>query len=419
MKKFILSIPIVFIILAATTSSLINSNHLTVQAKQDANSTGSYIVVLKDDVDSIPVSSEISTRFRLNRKHNFNRAIKGFSARLDSVQISNLRTDSRVKYIVEDRIVKVTGKRISRPSQVTPSFIKRIEAENKVNKGSGIDIAVIDTGIDLKHPDLRTNIAGGVNCSDESGYGDGHGHGTHVAGIIAAKNNLFGTVGVAPDAKLWSIRVLNSNGTGTWSSVICGIDFITANAPKNGGKIKVANMSLTGYGFSDNNCGLTNNDPLHLAICRSRDAGVTYVVAAGNSGEDVKNYVPAAYDDAVITVSALNDTDGKPYSFGQANGYGEDDTFASFSNYGESVDIAAPGTDIYSTYLGGGYGYMSGTSMASPVVAGAVALYKKSHPLAPWTQVIDELRFMGERLNGGHADYTGRHPEPVVNVKPL
>jgi subtilisin family serine protease len=229
-------------------------------------------------------------------------------------------------------------------------------------------------------------------------------------------NNGIGVVGVAPEAKLWAVRVLDNSGSGTWSSVICGVDFVTSKAPKNGGSITVANMSLGGTGASDNNCGNTNNDALHKAICRSRDAGVTYVVAASNESADANNSVPAAYDDAVITVSALADSDGQPGGLGVATPYGPDDTFAVFSNYGRIVDLGAPGVNIYSTWKNGAYKTISGTSMASPHVAGAAALYLKAHPGSTWTQVRDGLLAVAEKLGFGHIDSSGLHPEPVVQA---
>ena len=239
------------------------------------------------------------------------------------------------------------------------------------------------------------------------------------AGTIAALDNNQGVVGVAPRAKLWSVRVLDNNGNGSWSSVICGIDFVTSEAPANGGPITLANMSLGGAGTSDNNCGNTNNDALHQALCRSRDAGVTYVVAAGNDGADASLSVPAAYDDAVITVSALADSDGAAGGLGAATSYGVDDTFASFSNYGSVVDLAAPGVNIYSTYKGGAYATMSGTSMATPHVTGAAALYLAAHPGATWTQVRDGLKALAEPLGSGHTDPSGLHPEAVVQTNAL
>lgn len=374
---------------------------------------GQYIVALQDGVDNPGAAArELAAAHGLGVGYIYEHALKGFSATIPPARLEKLKADSRVAFVSEDRAV-------STQAQVLPTGVDRINAENKSNTGAGVQVAVIDTGIDLKHAELKASILGGKNCSTGSSYADGNGHGTHVAGTIAAVNNTVGVVGVAPSVKLWAVRVLNNAGSGTWSSVICGIDFVTSKAPANGGSITVANMSLGGGGVSDNSCGLNNNDALHKAICRSRDAGVTYVVAAGNSGADASRSVPAAYDDAVITVAALVDSNGQPGGTGAATSYGADDTFAQFSNYGSVVDIAAPGVNIKSTWKGGGYKIISGTSMATPHVTGAAALYIATHPGATWLNVRDGLVALGEGLGVGHTDPSGNHPEPVVRADAL
>ena len=242
---------------------------------------------------------------------------------------------------------------------------------------SGPAVAVIDTGSG-PHTDL--NIVGGVNCSTgrPTNFTDGNGHGTHVAGTIGAKDDANGVVGVAPGVPIYSVRVLNNAGSGSWASVACGIDWVTANAASKG--IKVANMSLGGSGSDDGNCGNSNNDALHKAICGSVAAGVTYVVAAGNSNADFAGFVPAAYNE-VLTVTAEPDFNGQPGGGAAATCRTDvDETPADFSNFtavgSSDVDhtIAAPGVCILSTWKGGGYNTISATSMASPHVAGTTAL---------------------------------------------
>ena len=384
----------------------------------DGKVPGQYIVVLKDNVSDVDsVSDDIVRKHGLGKLHTYKNTIKGFAVAMTEDKIRNLKNDPRVEFVSEDRYVSIDAKAhgLTQSVQSLPKGVDRINAENKTNTGAGVNVAIIDTGIDLKHPDLKNNIVGGKNCSTGRSYNDGNGHGTHVAGTVAALDNGIGAVGVAPQAKLWAVRVLDNSGSGTWSSVICGVDFVTSKASV----IKVANMSLGGGGTSDNNCGLTNNDALHKAICKSRDAGVTYVVAAGNSASDASNSVPAAYNDAVITVSALADSDGQPGGTGSATSYGADDTFASFSNYGSVVDLGAPGVNIYSTWKGGTYKTISGTSMASPHVTGAAALYIATHAGALWMEVRDALMSLGEGIGADHTDPSGFHPEPVVRADTL
>jgi subtilisin family serine protease len=242
-------------------------------------------------------------------------------------------------------------------------------------------VAVVDTGIDLTHPDL--NAAAGKNCiTSGAAPNDDNGHGSHVSGTIAARNNGSGVVGAVPGTKLYAVKVLNAQGSGSTSTVVCGIDWVTANASALG--IKVANMSLGGSGTPLEACGPTMTDAEHKAICNAAAAGVTFVVAAGNSGWDFDHAaqpdVPAAYPE-VLTVSAMSDSDGQPGALGGAPSCRTseaDDRYASFSNYaltsgGIAHTIAGPGVCIRSTWMNGGYNTISGTSMATPNVAGIVA----------------------------------------------
>ena len=201
---------------------------------------------------------------------------------------------------------------------------------------------------------------------------------------------------MAPGARIWPVKVLTDAGTGLNSDVICGIDYVTAHADE----IEVANMSLGGGGEDDGSCGARNDDAMHAAICESVAAGVTYVVAAGNDSADASTSTPAAYDE-VITVSALADFDGLPGGGAPSTCRNDqDDTFASFSNYGSDVDLIAPGVCIESTSMLGGYDTLSGTSMASPHVAGAAALYAANNPGASPAQVKSALQ------NAGSTDWS-------------
>lgn len=230
--------------------------------------------------------------------------------------------------------------------QTLPWGIDRIDADVawSVYQGTGVKVAVIDTGIDLKHPDLKANIAGGYNAiSPRRSPTDGNGHGTHVAGTIAAVNNTTGVVGAAPAARLYAVKALNDNGSGYISDIIEGIDWSIRNG------MQVINMSL----------GTASDiQSFHDAVKRAYDAGITVVAAAGNSGpgENTVSY-PARYPE-VIAVAATD----------------KNDNLAEFSSRGPEVDLAAPGVNIYSTYKRGTYKTLSGTSMAAPHVAGTAAL---------------------------------------------
>ena len=379
-----------------------------------------YIVVFRDDVpDPVATAGSLARTLGLGLGHTFQQTLKGFSAKIPAGLLNAVRSDPRVQYLVPDQEMFAF-------QQTIPTGIRRIGADrNPLAVIDGVDtrvnvgIAIIDTGINRTHPDL--NVVGGacfavtyffgIPVSSCSSPEDDNGHGTHVAGIAAALDNDIGVVGVAPGANLYAVKVLDKNGSGAMSNVIKGIDWVTQNAPAL--NIKVANMSLGGSGSDDGNCGKSNNDPLHQAICNSVAKGITYVVAAGNSGVDAKNTIPAAYAE-VITVSALADTDGLWGGLGPVSNYGADDTFATFSNYGQGVDLIAPGVNILSTYLNGGYATLSGTSMATPHVAGAAALYLAQNPGASPQQVRQALI-----AHGGPGPWAGDPdgiPEPLVYV---
>ena len=410
MKKMYFAVAIIAIItlgIAAVPKTM-------AEKQNNGKIPGQYIVVFKEGVDPDTATDGIVKNQGLGHLFTYKHTLKGFAATIPQTKLDKVKNDPRVAYVTEDRIVTADGKpsgQAVQPPERIPTGISRIGASDIANKGAGVTVAVLDTGIDLTHLDLKTNLLPGASFIPRTTANDDNGHGTHVAGTIAGIDNTIGVVGVAPLAKLVPVKVLDKRGSGTWSTVIAGIDWVTKQNidTDTANDIKVANMSLGGVGISNNDCGVSNNDPLHKAICKSRDAGVTYVVAAGNEAGDASKSVPAAYDDAVITVSALADYDGLP---------GNDDTFASFSNYGSVVDLGAPGVNIYSTYKGGGYATMSGTSMATPHVSGAAALYlsKNVETLLDGTTFItvrNALRTMGEI--SGHTSSL-LHPEPVLQV---
>ncbi|MEU1971467.1 S8 family serine peptidase [Microbacterium sp. NPDC019599] len=362
-----------------------------------------YIVTLKPGADPGTVAAKHQRSRGASVTHVYRHALHGYAASMSSSAAAAIAAQPEVAAVIPDLDVQMSA-------QSLPPGIDRVGAdESSAAAGDGrgtvdADIAILDTGIDAKHRDL--NVVGGVNCiKGNNSYADLNGHGTHVSGTAAAKDNSVGVVGVAPGARLWAVRVLDANGGGSWSSIICGIDWVTARAAT----IEVANMSLGGAGGA----GSCTDHGLREAICRSTAAGVTYVVAAGNSAADAGGFVPATFDE-VITVSAITDFDGEPGGVGTPSCQtGFDDTFANFSNYGADVDLTAPGMCVLSTWRGGGYRSISGTSMASPHVAGAAALFLSAHPDATPAVVRAAL------VAAGTLDWTGDPDavkEPLLDV---
>ncbi len=367
---------------------------------------GRFIVVLKAGANS----SVVAARHGLAPDVVYAAALNGFAGAFPAERVMKLLQDSQVNWVEEDQVVTIGA-------QTLPAGINRIDAELNATviaartavSGVNVDIAIIDTGIDLTHPEL--NVINNVSFVKGTRTGnDDNGHGSHCAGIAAARDNTAGVVGVAPGARLWAVKVLDRNGSGAMSDVIKGVDYVTANAAS----IEAANMSLGGG----------NSDALNLAIANSVAKGVVYAVAAGNSAVDAATSSPAN-SPVVLCVSAMVDTDGIPGKLGPGTSYGADDTFASFSNFGSVVNIAAPGVNVYSTYKGGAYATMSGTSMASPHVTGAVALYLATHAKptnATGVAAVRQAIINAALPQGGTSGFTGdpdTTKEPLLYVKNL
>lgn len=382
-----------------------------------------YIVVFKDTIEVNAAVPDVAKAHGLQVGFVYQHVLKGMSVVMPAGRLAALENDPRVDYVVEDMVRSIDA-------QTTPTGIQRIFADSNTNIDIDstddyrvdVDVAVIDTGVDFEHSDL--NVVGGVDCTLTSGGGapwtrtaycsstegtggdDDHYHGTHVAGTIGALDNGIGVVGVAPGARIWAVKVLDSNGSGYDSNIIAGIDWIAANSDQ----IEVANMSLGGSGYSQ-----AEYDAIQNAV----NAGVAFAVAAGNDNDDANNYSPAAFDN-VLTVSALADFDGAAGGFGSPTCRDDqDDTLADFSNWGDAVQIAAPGVCILSTYPieEGEYGTISGTSMASPHAAGALALLASADNPSSATDVYN---LYDQVIDAGNFDWTDDSgdgiQEPLLDV---
>ena len=403
-------------------------------AHADAGTSHRYVVVLKDGADPGATARDHGRRFGAQVTDVYSHALKGYAASIPDGQLANVRNDPAIEFVSPDRDFAADGRDPGFPGpaqQLLTRDIRRIGGDaSSTRSGDGkgavdIDIAILDSGIDVDHPDL--NVVGGAACNGSS-YDDDNGHGSHVAGSAAARDNAVGLAGVAPGTRLWAVKVLDKNLGGKESQVICGLDWVTATRqdPDSSNDVDVVNLSLGSKGTDDGACGRTNDDALHAAVCRTVSAGVTIVAAAGNAAVDLGGFVPAAYDE-VLTVTAMTDTDGVPGGVGPVDGclaY-PDDTPAAFSNFATSPadsahTVAAPGVCISSAWWNGLYNNDSGTSMASPHAAGLVALCMASRTCAGRTPaqivariVSDATAYSGARRNAGYG-FTGDPLHPIA-----
>jgi aqualysin 1 len=296
--------------------------------------------------------------------HVYSAALRGFAARLTARQISALENHPLVAYIEPDGIMTTRAQQIPWGIDRVDADISSTQAGNGQGAITNVVVYIIDSGIDVAHDDL--NVVGHVKMLPFPNFlnKDCNGHGTHVAGAASAIDDTSHVVGVAPGAALVGIKVLSCIGSGSASGVIKGVDLVTANGYKPG----VVNMSLGG----------TPSQALDDAVVNSVNAGFFYAVAAGNSSIDACNESPARLGpvNGVMSVAATDINEQE----------------ASFSNYGSCVDIWAPGVDILSTWVGGGTQTISGTSMSSPHVAGAAALFLSSNPGATPAQIESAIK---------------------------
>lgn len=349
---------------------------------------GQYIVVFKEDkVKPVikdqkkntnreakanankPAREQVGAKMKATRAKNnvsensviyeYADVLAGFTAKLTPAQKKALEADADVAGVYQDFEVALGPiAQEAAPSDV--NVASQYSSSCAITKAGGFTsgsskatwIWILDTGMDMDHPDLNVQTSSFYAKSFISGQTveDGHGHGTHVAGIAAAKDNTIGAVGVSAGAKVVPVKVLSNTGSGSWSALIAGLNHVAQYDIAN----DVVNMSLGGYGYS--NC--ENANPTLRDAIRNLGAAGTYVVmAAGNDSGDANRNLPGCVNGSkVYTVGALNCNN----------------SCASYSNWGSSVDWIAVGSGVYSTYKNGGYATLSGTSMASPVVAGVI-----------------------------------------------
>jgi len=327
----------------------------TTRAETDGNIIpGRYIIAYNNDLTArmatdatiSRVSSDVLTRNSISAsvvKEVFAGEPGGFIAELNEEQAARLAADPNVKAIEHDRIIKLGGCfTVAEPRLITWNV-------NRVGYGDGTGKTawIIDTGIDMDHPDLNVDAARSKSFISGKTPDDENGHGTHVAGIIGGKNNAIGVLGVASGASLVSLRVLDETGEGTLSAIVQALSYINTNGKAG----DVVNMSLG----ED-----TLSAVLNLQVQNTSNRGIYFAIAAGNDGQPANKFSPAnANGTNIFTVSAIDSLDN----------------FASFSNYGNDVvDYAAPGVHILSTFFNNRYAYLSGTSMATPHVAGLLLL---------------------------------------------
>jgi subtilisin family serine protease len=358
----------VFIVLGVLFGSTVAWTQVPAQIPGQAlieEAQGSYIFVFDPEqvgpTDVPSLAQALAQEHGAGLRHTFTHALQGFSANISAEGAERLAENTPlIQYYEPNGVIWATdANRIqgdapkksgdataTEPPQVVPYGISRVGYQD-VN-GLGFHVWVIDSGIDLDHPDL--NVGSGVSLISARGKktaNDEYGHGTHVAGTIAAIDNDIDVVGVAAGAVVHPVRVLNDSGAGTIDGAVKGVDWVMANASSG----DCANMSLSASGHWES---------LHTAVINAADSGIRFALSAGNNGYDANNREPAHVNHTnVYTVSAINSSD----------------VFASFSNWGNPpVDFAAPGVSVLSTQMGGGVTTKSGTSMATPHVCGVLTL---------------------------------------------
>jgi subtilisin family serine protease len=322
-----------------------------------------YIVVFKSSLpDAAAEARALVAQHGGTLRFTYTSAIKGFAADLSAQAVDALRRNPNVAYIEADQAVELFETESAPPSwgldRVDQRKLPLSNSYSYMATGAGVNVYIIDTGIRTSHVEFGGRAVGAYSSvKGKANTDDCHGHGTHVAGTVGGS-----TYGIAKGVKLYAVRVLDCDGSGSYSGVIAGIDWVTAHRQLPA----VANMSLGGV----------KSQPLNDAVQGSIAAGVSYAVAAGNSGRDACNYSPASTPNA-LTVGATTRQDAQAY----------------YSNWGTCVDLYAPGDSITSAWntSDNASAIKRGTSMAAPHVAGAAALYLEGHPLDSPARVASAL----------------------------
>jgi subtilisin family serine protease len=334
-------------------SQELDVGQLALQADEHGRLPGYYIVQLREGADP----SEVAKSHGVAPNFLYRNTIRGFAGPIPDARLEKMRHDTRIALIEADGVASVSAQTIPYGISNVGATTNSTLAGNGSGAVTGPTVFIIDSGI-ASHGDLNlvghVNYAGGKNT-------DCNGHGTHVAGTVGAKDDANFVVGVAPGVPVFGVKVLGCNGSGTWSGVIAGMDYVAGHSAAR----KVANMSLGG-GF---------NQSVNDAAARMVAGNVAVAVAAGNDGSDAKSYSPAS-EPSVLTVAA----------------HDSNNVNASWSNFGTLIDLSAPGVSVLSTSSTGGTTTMSGTSMASPHVAGALALYRANNPTASATQAMSAVK---------------------------
>lgn len=345
-----------------------------VSAKSD-NAPKDYLIGFKSKVSEDELAEVKGAGGKVKHQYKYMNVLH---VTLPEQAVNALQNNPNVAFVEADGTMEAIG-------QTTPWGIPHIEADTVQSTGvtgSGVKVAILDTGIDASHEDL--NVAGGASfiAGEPNALEDGNSHGTHVAGTVAGLNNSLGVLGVAPAAELYAVKVLDSSGSGTYSGIAQGIEWAVDN------NMDVINMSLGGS---------SGSTALQQAVDNAYNSGIVVVAAAGNSGSKGKRNTigyPAKYA-SVIAVGAVDSSNNR----------------ASFSSVGDELEVMAPGVSVLSTVPGNGYDSYNGTSMASPHVAGAAALILANNPTLTNIQVRELLKSTATPL--GDAFYYG---SGVINV---